>query len=158
VSLTWSASNDNVGVAGYKVTRNGAQVATVTGTSWSDTGLASGTTYTYTVAAYDASSNTSGTATTSDTTLNAVAPSSPVLSGTLNRKHQPRLSWTASTSSAGIVGYRVYRNGVLVATTSKRTRSWTDTTSGSGTFQYYVVAYDAANATSAPSNTVTLVV
>src|SRR5439155_5591024 len=39
VSLSWTASTDNVGVAGYRVSRNGTLVATVTGTSRTDTGL-----------------------------------------------------------------------------------------------------------------------
>jgi chitodextrinase len=156
VSLTWSASNDNVGVAGYRITRDGTQVATVSSTSWTDSGLPSGTSFGYTVVAYDAAGNTSGSASASATTLTVAAPTAPVLSVTLNRKNQPRLSWTASTSSVTLGGYRVYRNGVLVATTSKRTRSWTDTSAGTGTLQYYVVAYTTAGTLSAPSNTVTM--
>ena len=53
VDLGWSASTDPNGLAGYLVYRNGTQVATVAGTSFADTGLAAGTTYSYTVAAYD---------------------------------------------------------------------------------------------------------
>ena len=59
INLTWTASTDNVGVTGYKVFRNGTQVATPNGTSFSDTGLAAATTCAYTVAAYDAAGNTS---------------------------------------------------------------------------------------------------
>src|SRR5262249_19751619 len=59
--LTWSASTDNVGVAGYRIYRNGsvAPVATVTGSTYQDTGLSANTTYSYTVAAYDAVGNVS---------------------------------------------------------------------------------------------------
>ena len=59
VNLSWTASTDNVGVAGYRVFRNGTSVGTSTTTSFSDTGLLAATTYSYTVAAYDAASNTS---------------------------------------------------------------------------------------------------
>lgn len=59
IDLTWNASTDNVGVAGYKVFRNGQQVGTTVSTSFSDTGLSTSTAYTYTVAAYDAALNTS---------------------------------------------------------------------------------------------------
>ncbi len=59
INLTWSASTDNVGIAGYRVYRNGTQVGTPTGTSYSDTGLSPSTTYVYTVAAYDAAGNQS---------------------------------------------------------------------------------------------------
>ncbi|GAB3891089.1 hypothetical protein GCM10029964_063690 [Kibdelosporangium lantanae] len=69
-SLSWSASSDNVGVSGYRVYRNGTQVGTTSGTSFTDTGLSGSTRYTYTVAAYDAAGNVSSqsssvTATTS---------------------------------------------------------------------------------------------
>jgi poly(hydroxyalkanoate) depolymerase family esterase len=69
-SLSWTASTDNVAVAGYRVYRNGVQVGTASGTTFTDTGLSAATQYTYTVAAYDAAGNVSAqspgvTATTS---------------------------------------------------------------------------------------------
>jgi chitin-binding protein len=68
IYLGWSASTDNVGVAGYKIYRNGAHVATVTTTSWTDDGLAYNATYQYGVSAVDAAGNESGQATTSAAT------------------------------------------------------------------------------------------
>jgi chitodextrinase len=61
VTVTWSASNDNVGVAGYDVFRDGAKLQSVGGstTTFHDSGLAAATTYTYTVDAFDAAGNTS---------------------------------------------------------------------------------------------------
>jgi hypothetical protein len=59
VSLSWNASTDSVGVSGYDVYRGGTRIAQTSGTSYIDTGLTDGTTYTYTVAAYDAAGNTS---------------------------------------------------------------------------------------------------
>ncbi|WP_238011711.1 carbohydrate-binding protein [Dactylosporangium sp. AC04546] len=59
VSLTWTASTDNVGVTGYRVLRGGTQVATTATTSYTDSGLTAATAYTYTVQAYDAAGNTS---------------------------------------------------------------------------------------------------
>jgi len=69
-SLSWSPSTDNVGVTGYRVYRNGTQVGTASGTTFTDSGLSASTNYTYTVAAYDAAGNVSAqsggvTATTS---------------------------------------------------------------------------------------------
>ena len=60
VALAWNASSDNVGVTGYEVLRNGTVVGTSTGTTYTDTGLAAATTYTYTVRAIDAAGNQSG--------------------------------------------------------------------------------------------------
>jgi hypothetical protein len=58
-------------VAGYRIYRNGTQIATAASTSYQDTGLTAATTYSYTVAAYDSAGNLS-------------AQSSPVSATTLN--------------------------------------------------------------------------
>jgi chitodextrinase len=72
VSLSWSASTDNVGVAGYRVFRSGVQVGTSATTSFSDTGLSPSTTYSYTVSAVDAAGNSSAQSTpVSQTTASA---------------------------------------------------------------------------------------
>jgi len=64
VSLSWTASTKSTGdkvVAGYLVYRNGMQLAQVTsGTSFTDSSVAAGTSYTYTVRAYDNPGNVSG--------------------------------------------------------------------------------------------------
>lgn len=68
VSLAWDASSDDVGVTGYNVYRGGAQIASPSGTSFTDTGLSSGTTYSYTVKARDAAGNLSGASNTVNAT------------------------------------------------------------------------------------------
>ncbi|TML65463.1 MAG: hypothetical protein E6G14_16340 [Actinobacteria bacterium] len=60
VSLTWTASTDNVGVAGYRVYRGGVLDTTVSSTSATD--RPGRGTFTYTVVAYDANGNVSGSA------------------------------------------------------------------------------------------------
>ncbi|MFI7451521.1 carbohydrate-binding protein [Nonomuraea sp. NPDC049714] len=64
VSLAWNAATDNVGVTGYNVYRGSTLVTTVSGTSYTDTGRAANTSYTYTVRARDAAGNLSGTSNT----------------------------------------------------------------------------------------------
>lgn len=61
ISLTWTGSTDNVGVVGYRLLRNGQHVTTLysTDTSYVDTGLDAGMTYTYQVRAFDAAGNNS---------------------------------------------------------------------------------------------------
>ncbi|MFB9247083.1 glycosyl hydrolase family 18 protein [Sphaerisporangium melleum] len=59
VSLAWNASTDNVAVTGYNVYRGSTLVTTVTGTTYTDGGLAANTTYAYTVRARDAAGNLS---------------------------------------------------------------------------------------------------
>ena len=59
IDLSWTPSSDNVGVTGYRIFRSGTQVGTSATNSFSDTGLAANTTYSYTVSAVDAAGNAS---------------------------------------------------------------------------------------------------
>jgi chitodextrinase len=74
VNLAWTASTDNVGISGYKVFSNGAQIGTTPNTSYQVTGLSGGAAYSYTVAAYDAAGNTSAQSSSVAITM-SVAPS-----------------------------------------------------------------------------------
>ncbi|MFI8072456.1 glycosyl hydrolase family 18 protein [Streptomyces sp. NPDC086033] len=58
VKLAWSAATDDKGVKNYDVLRDGAKVATVTTTSYTDTGLTAGSDYSYTVQARDTADQT----------------------------------------------------------------------------------------------------
>jgi hypothetical protein len=59
INLSWTPSTDAVGVTGYNIFRNGTQVGTSVAVSFSDTGLAAATLYTYTVVAFDGAGNSS---------------------------------------------------------------------------------------------------
>ncbi|MEV5442053.1 glycoside hydrolase family 18 chitinase [Streptomyces sp. NPDC052644] len=58
VKLSWTAATDDKGVKNYDVLRGGAKVATVTGTTYTDTGLTTGTDYSYSVQARDTADQT----------------------------------------------------------------------------------------------------
>jgi endoglucanase len=73
VSLAWNASTDDVGVTGYQVLRGATVVGSPTGLSFTDTGLAASTTYSYTVRALDASGKVSAASTAVNGTTAAVA-------------------------------------------------------------------------------------
>ena len=73
VPLMWTASTDNIGVAGYKLFRqqltkgpkgSSTQIGTSTITSYADGTVKSGVTYAYTVYAYDAAGNVSAASNT----------------------------------------------------------------------------------------------
>ena len=72
INLSWGASSHYIGVVGYKLYRNGSLVwnlYSTTQTSFSDSQLNPNTSYTYTVAAFDAAGNVSAqSASTSATT------------------------------------------------------------------------------------------
>src|SRR6266581_2813997 len=146
VNLTWSASTDNVAVTGYIVKRNGVLVATPTATSYSDSGLADATTYSYTVAARDAAGNVSAnSAVVSVTTADATPPSTPAgVVATAAGATTINLTWTASTDNVGVTGYIVKRNGTLVGTSASTTYADTGLSSAT-TYGYTVAARDAAN-------------
>ncbi|MGW3265538.1 glycosyl hydrolase family 18 protein [Streptomyces sp. NPDC001056] len=58
VTISWSAATDDKGVKNYDVLRDGKVVATVTGTSYTDTGLTAGSDYSYSVQARDTADQT----------------------------------------------------------------------------------------------------
>ncbi|MDF3128522.1 DNRLRE domain-containing protein [Kiritimatiellaeota bacterium B1221] len=75
INLTWDASTDNVGVQGYDILRNLEWIDVSLTPSYSDSGLSPNTSYTYTVAAFDAEDNTSAnSAPATATTQGAVIP------------------------------------------------------------------------------------
>ena len=57
--LSWTAATDNYGVSQYLIKRNGTQVGTSTGTTFSDSGLNPSTAYDYAIVAQDAAGNVS---------------------------------------------------------------------------------------------------
>jgi hypothetical protein len=65
VSLNWSASSAYDGIGGYNIYRNGVKVGTATtGTSYTDTGLAANTNYSYYITAYDTNNDVSSPSST----------------------------------------------------------------------------------------------
>ncbi|WP_246609811.1 fibronectin type III domain-containing protein [Nonomuraea rhizosphaerae] len=117
VSLAWNASTDNVGVTGYDVYRGSTLVTTATGTTYTNTGLAASTSYTFTVRARDAAGNVSaaGNAVTVTTSAGNGAPGTPGnpnITGATNSSLS--LSWGASSGT--VTGYRVYEGSTVRAT------------------------------------------
>jgi len=157
IDLNWTASTDNVGVAGYRIYRDGGgtPIATVTDTTYSDAGLGPNTTHSYSVVAFDAAGNTSGASNTATarTPADTTPPSAPTnLTASALSATEVALDWTASTDDGVVAGYRVFRDGVQIGTSTGS--SFTDTAlQASTTYSYFVVAYDEANNVSAPSNT-----
>ena len=68
ILVSWQPSTDNIAVAGYQIFRNNVQIATTASTSYSDTNLTRGATYTYYTVAFDATNNHSSPSNTSSVT------------------------------------------------------------------------------------------
>lgn len=154
INLAWTAATDNVGVKGYKIYRDGTQIASVTGTSFANTGLSSGKTYSYTVAAYDAAGNTSKQTTSASVTTQTADTTAPTVPGGLSAtavsSSEISLAWTAATDAVGVKGYKVFRGGAEIASVAGT--AFADTgLSPATTYQYTVLAYDAAGNSSAAS-------
>jgi chitodextrinase len=157
VNLTWTASTDNVGVAGYWVIRNGVTIASTANNSYSDTTVQPNTNYTYQIVAYDAAGNysapTNPISVTTPSAPDDTPPSAPTnLVASVVSSSQINLSWTASKDNIGVIGYDVYRNSTKITTVT--TTSFGDTgLSASTTYSYFVKARNAAGNVSAASNT-----
>ena len=170
-SVTWTASTDNVGVAGYRVYRSttsgfapGAStlVTTVPTASFQDAGLAVGTYY-YKIVAFDASGNSSASSTQASAVIPAAAdtsaPSAPTGVTATPAGSTINVAWTASTDNVGVTGYRVYRGtsasftpGASTLVGSVATTSFANTGVAAGSYFYKVVALDAAGNVSDPSS------
>ena len=165
INLNWSASTDNVAVTGYRVFRNDALLTTLGNvTTFQDTGLNPTTTYTYRVRALDAAGNVSAQSNAASATTQATsdtnAPTTPAgLAATAISSSRIRLNWSASTDNVAVTGYRVYRNGVFLATLGNVTTYESAGLSASTAYTYNVDAIDAAgnaSGTSAAASATTL--
>ena len=84
IDLSWSTATDNVGVTGYLLERcsgiscsSFVQIRVQTATTFSDTGLAAGTVYSYRVRARDAVANTSAYGATATATTSSSSDATP---------------------------------------------------------------------------------
>jgi chitodextrinase len=159
ISLSWNASNDNVGIAGYNVYRGGFFLKEVTGLTTIDTGLSPGTNYCYQVSAVDAAGNesaqTNQVCATTFSGLDTTPPTTPTgLSVSATSSNQINLAWNASTDNVAVTGYKIYRGGIFLKIITSGTTT-TDTGLSPGTnYCYRVSAVDAAGNESAQANQV----
>lgn len=123
INLAWVASTDNVGVAGYRVTRDGIVVDAGPAICYGDANVAGNTRYAYSVIAYDAVGNKSG----SSSTLNVCTLcSAPTMSTVTCDK--PARVWQNSGpfTFAAVGGFGVGKASFCrYAWDASRTHTWT---------------------------------
>lgn len=159
VDLSWAASTDDVGLAGYTLYRDGAAYATLGAaeTTFTDFFVQNGLTYSYTVDAFDAAGNHSAQSAAAVATLpDTQPPSTPgAFTATAANSMQVNISWSASTDNVGVAGYSLYRDGVLITMVSAADLSYADlTVQPATTYSYVMDAFDAAGNHSAVTNPV----
>ena len=145
VAVTWTASQSRT-VTSYRLYRDNASTGTTSGTSYTFTGLACGTTYHLSVDAADLLGNRSSKASIDTATAacpDTQAPTAPgALAATAATRTSIAISWTASTDNAGVTGYTVYKNGSSVTTTTGTSYTFAGLTCGTS----YTLAVDASDA------------
>jgi hypothetical protein len=157
LNLSWTASTDNVGVTGYKVERcqgagclNFLQAGTPTTTTFSDSGLAAPTQYSYRVRATDAAGNNSGYSNTASATTQAGSPItvsiSPRRGGlTLSQTQTFTANVTNDVGAAGVTWTK--SGGSFSGTPSTTSATFFSTTAGSFTITATSVADNTKSAT-----------
>src|SRR6266508_1465460 len=156
VTLSWSASTDNVGVVGYGAYNGSTRVAQTAGTTYTFTGLSCGKSYSLGIDAYDAAGNRSDVrfATVIASTgacSDAQAPTAPTnLTMSSRTATSISLTWSPSTDNVGFVGYGGYKAGASVGTSSSTSYTVTGLSCGA-TYTIGVDAYDASGNRSSQS-------
>jgi fibronectin type 3 domain-containing protein len=169
VDLTWSAVTE---ATGYRVERstdtatwNPIANPTAGVTSYSDTGLAPGTTYSYRVVATNGEGDSPPSPVASATTSPApdtTAPTAPSGLKGVSAKAKINLSWSGSTDvgGSGLAGYVVWRStagasGPFTSIATITSTSYSDTAVARRVNNWYrVTAFDRAGNNSQPSNVV----
>ena len=159
ITVTWKAVTDNVGVTGSQVWRNGVLATTVTGTTYTDSRVKQGRSYSYRVAAVDAAGNSSALSPTSKkmAVADSTAPSTPRHPrATSTTARTVRLTWSASSDNVAVTGYRIYRGKNKIATVGRGKHSYSATGLTSGrSYTFTVRAFDAAGNASGKTHAVT---
>ena len=162
-NLSWSASTDNVVVTGYQVFQGTTLKGTTASTVYAVSSLAEGQTHTFTVKAFDAVNNLSGSSNSASVTVpsapppaDTTAPSVPVNLVASVSGSNVSLSWNASTDNVGVTGYDVMHNSTLLG--SSATTSYVHAATAGTTYNYTARAKDAAQNISNASSVLTVTV
>ena len=146
ITVNWYSAT---GATGYRVYRSTSasgtytQVGSTSSTSYTDNSLTPGTTYYYTVSAYNAAGESSQS---SYTYAMTILPPPSNVSATATSRGGINVSWS---SVSGVTGYRVYRStsayGTYTQVETTSSASYTDNYLSPGTTYYYKVsAYNSS--------------
>jgi serine/threonine protein kinase len=148
ITLAWEPATDDVGIAGYRILRDGQKVGESSAPGYTDSGLTAGAAYSYTVVSVDAAGNVSQpSAAASAVTLKVPDTKKPTTPSRVRVTGRSTttigVSWAPSADDVGVTAYQVFRDGTRIGTVSG-TRLRDSGLSPTTTYQYQVRALDAA--------------
>lgn len=167
IRVSWTASTDNVGVAGYEVYRstgsNGpfSLIGSTGGSvcSYLDTGITANVTYYYKVRAYDAAGNSAFSGVVANQ-ADTQKPTAPQVWALATSSSQVKVTWSGASDNKGVVSYEIYRalgSGSFSKIATDDSSPYYDSSVAAGkTYKYYVRARDAAGNLSDAGNTVSV--
>jgi hypothetical protein len=151
ITVRWTGSTDNVGVTGYRVYADGVTTPTATvttGTSYTHTSLAVGSTHSYQVAAIDAAGNesakttaVSGTTTSASDGLPPPAPTVNPATGTYTTAQSVTMS---DTEAGAVIRYTVGTGTTVPADPTATSTQYTGAISVNSSQVIKAAAFDAA--------------
>ena len=160
VYLSWDASTDNIGVAGYIIYRNDIEIDRTGSLAFSDLNLDPETSYEYSISAYDNAGNESSKSNhviiTTFANTDTEPPNQPQnLNAYEIHSNEIKLTWYASTDNIGVTGYNVFRNGVHIYTCNDLNYADGGLSPQTG-YTYSVTAFDQAGNESSHSNSISV--
>ncbi|MBO0592798.1 fibronectin type III domain-containing protein [Cellulophaga sp. E16_2] len=159
-NLSWTSATDNVAVTNYEVFQNGISIGLTNGnTTFAVSNLNPQTTYTYTVTGLDNSNNSSAQSEsitiTTIAALDTEVPTAPsglvadnITSTSVN------LNWTAAIDNVGVTDYEIFQEGVSIGLSNGSTTFPVNALTPETTYNFTVVALDAAANVSAQSESI----
>lgn len=148
VDLSWSASNDNIAVSGYKIYNGASQIATTASINYTVTNLNAGTSYNFTVRAYDSSNNTSSASNAVNITTLPGNSGGGNTTELLISEYVEGSSYNKAIEIANFTGAAISLNNYELRKATNGSGSWDATLNLSGTLAHgdvYVVANNRAS-------------
>ncbi|MEK4436084.1 NHL domain-containing protein [Paenibacillus sp. FSL K6-2862] len=162
VKLSWPSAMDHVEVSGYRIYVNGAENETVSGSVYAMTmdDLTADTSYMFQVMALNAEGNQSAALSASAKTLpqspepdieSPQWPDGSELEISNITSTSVKLSWPSAKDNIGVLGYKIYVDGLEKETVSSSVYGVNVGSLAAGTnYTFSITAYDAASNESSP--------
>ena len=147
VKLTFGGAEDNTGILGYEVYRDGELIGVTSHTFYSDGSVKPATKYTYTVYAFDNDRNLAATSPSLEVTTKAdtEAPSAPQGVAMSTRTGSGvTLAWLPAGDNVGVKGYQLYCDGELLVENIAACSYHVRDLERNRIYQFRVAAYDEA--------------